>query len=137
MRPAAFLLIAVSASACAASAMTEPRTPKAEKTLQRELAGKVAGAPVSCVPPFRTGDMTIVDDNTVLFRASRNRVYRNDPPGGCSPMSWGGYALVTRSISAQLCRGDIVQIVDVGSGQIAGSCALGDFIPYAVPGSKS
>jgi hypothetical protein len=137
MRPAAFVILAVAASACAASAMTQSRTPKAERTLQRELGGKVAGAPVSCLPPFRPGDMTVVDDNTVLFRASHNRVFRNDPPGGCSPMGWGGYALVTRSTSAQMCRGDIVQIVDVGSGQIAGSCALGDFIPYAVPGTKS
>jgi hypothetical protein len=137
MRPAAFLFLTVAASACAASAMTEPRTPKAERTLQRELAGKVAGAPVSCLPPFRTGDMTVVDDNTVLFKGGHNRVYRNDPPGGCSPMSWGGYTLVTRSNSAQMCRGDIVQVVDVGSGQIAGSCALGDFIPYQIPGTKS
>jgi len=130
MRPAAMLLVAASASACAASAMTEPRTAKAEQALQRELVGKVAGAPVSCLPGFRAGDMTIVDDNTILFRDGRNKVYRNDPPGGCSPMGGSGYALVTRSISSQMCRGDIVHVTDLSSGTVAGSCALGDFVPY-------
>lgn len=130
MRPAAFLLIAASASACAASAMTEPRTAKAEKTLLTQLQGKAAGPPVSCLPPYRSNDMIVVDDNTVLFREGRNKVYRQDPPGGCSPMGSGGYTLVTRSSSSQMCRGDIVQVTDLRSGIIAGSCSLGDFVPY-------
>jgi len=130
MRPAAFLLIAVSASACAASAMTEPRTAKAEAKLQTALQGKVAGAPVSCLPPYRADDMTIIDDNTILFRDSSKRVYRNDPPGGCPPMGSGNYALVRRSINAQMCRGDIVSVVDVTNKINAGSCTLGSFIPY-------
>ena len=130
MRPAAFLLIAVSASACAASAMTEPRTAKAEKTLLTQLQGKAAGPPVSCLPPYRANDMIVVDDNTILFRESRNKVYRQDPPGGCSPMGSGGYTLVTKSIGSQMCRGDIVQVTDLRSGIIAGSCSLGDFVPY-------
>jgi len=130
MRRTALLLIAAAGSACAASAMTEPRTAKAEKTLLTELQGKVAGAPVSCLPPFRTNDMIVVDDNTVLFREGRNKVYRNDPPGGCAPMGNVGYTLVTRSTSSRMCRGEIVQVTDLRSGVVAGSCSLGDFIPY-------
>ena len=130
MRPAAFLLIAISASACAASTMAEPRTARAEQKLAAQLQGKVPGPPVSCLPPYRTNDMIVIDDNTILFRESRNKVYRQDPPGGCSPMGSGGYTLVTKSISSQMCRGDIVQVTDLRSGIIAGSCALGDFVPY-------
>lgn len=130
MRPVAALLVAAAASACASSAVSEPRTAKAELQLQKSLQGKVAGAPVKCLPSTRTGDMTIVDDNTILFRDGRNRVYRNDPLGGCSPMGRGGYTLVTRPITGQTCRGDIVRVVDLSSGMMAGSCSLGDFIPY-------
>jgi hypothetical protein len=130
MRPAALLLIAVSASACAGSAMSEPRTAKAEQRLLTQLQGKVPGPPVSCLPPYRANDMITIDDNTILFRESRNKVYRQEPPGGCSPMGSGGYTLVTRSIGSQMCRGDIVQVTDLRSGIIAGSCALGDFVPY-------
>jgi hypothetical protein len=134
MRPAAFLLIAASASACAASTMTEPRTPKAEKRLLTELQGKVAGPPVACLSSLRNRDMIVIDDNTVLFRDGSRRVYRNDPPGGCAPMGFGGYTLVTRTNSSEMCRGDIVQVTDLRSHVIAGSCALGDFVPYTRPG---
>ena len=137
MRLAAILLVAAAASACAASAANEPRTAKAESEFQRELAGKVAGAPLKCLPSYRSNDMTIIDDNTILYRDGRNRVYRNDPPGGCSPMGNPGYTLVFRPLSGQSCRGDIVRVVDLTSRMTAGSCSLSDFVPYEVPGTKS
>lgn len=130
MRPATVLILTAAASACASSTVSEPRTARAETELQTALAGKVAGAPVKCLPSFRTNDMSIIDDNTILFRDGRNRVYRNDPPGGCSPMGGAGYTLVTRSITGQMCRGDIVRVVDLSSKITAGSCSLGDFIPH-------
>jgi hypothetical protein len=130
LRPATLLLVTAAVSACAASAVSEPRTARAESKLARELAGKVAGPPVKCLPSIRTSDMTIVDDNTILFRDGRNRVYRNDPPGGCSPMGGAGYTLVTRSITGQMCRGDFVQVVDLRSRITAGACSLGEFSPY-------
>lgn len=130
MRPAALLIIAAASSACAASAVGEPRTAMAETALTRALAGKVAGPPVKCLPPLRANDMTIIDDNTILFRQGRNLVYRNDPPGGCSPLSRGRFALVTRTIGSGLCRGDIAQVVDLTTGMSAGACSLGEFVPY-------
>lgn len=130
MRPAALLIIAAASSACAASVAPEPRSAKAETQLAKALAGKVAGPPVDCLPARRTNDMSVIDDNTILFREGRKLVYRNDPPGGCSPMSRSGYALLTRSPTSQMCRGDIVNVVDLTSKITVGSCALGDFIPY-------
>jgi hypothetical protein len=130
MRPLAFIVIAAAAATCASSAISEPRTPKAEAALAKALAGKVAGAPVHCLPPLRTTGMTIIDDNTILFRRNSKLVYRNDPPGGCSPLSRGRFALVTKTIGSGLCRGDIAQVVDTSTGFPAGACALGDFVPY-------
>jgi hypothetical protein len=130
MRPLAFVIISAAAATCASSAISEPRTPKAEVALAKALAGKVAGAPVHCLPPQRTSGMTIIDDNTILFRRSSKLVYRNDPPGGCHPLSQGRFALVTRTTGSSLCRGDIAQVVDTVSRIPAGSCVLGDFVPY-------
>lgn len=130
VRMAALLAVIAAASACAASAVTELRTARAQSELARALAGKVAGPPIKCLPSHRTRDMTIIDDNTILFRDGRNRVYRNDPPGGCSPMGGAGYTLVTRSITGEMCRGDFVQVVDLTSRITAGACSLGEFIPY-------
>lgn len=130
MRPAAFFIIAAAAATCASSAISEPRTPKAEAALAKALAGKVAGKPVDCLPPLRTNGMTVIDENTILFRRNSNLVYRNDPPGGCSPLSQGRFALVTKTPGSGLCRGDIAQVVDTVSRLPAGACALGAFVPY-------
>ena len=131
MRRAIPLLIAAATSACAASTVSEPRTAKAESQLKRELAGKVVDGKVSCLPSYRAGDMVIVDDNTILFRDGRSTIYRNDPPGGCSPIGRGYYTLVTKSVGGSgLCRGDIARVVDLTAKATVGSCALGDFVRY-------
>jgi hypothetical protein len=111
------------------------RGPRAQQELDRYLVGKVAGAAVSCLPDYRTSDMTIVDEQTILFRDGANRVYRNDPPGGCSGAGRPGSTLVIRRFGGTgLCRGEIVQVADLLTGFGGGSCALGDFVPYTTPG---
>ena len=112
------------------------RGPRAQQELDRYLVGKVAGAPVSCLPSFRTNDMTVVDERTILFRDGANRVYRNDPAGGCPGAGQPGYTLVIRNFGGGtgLCRGQIVQVADLQTGSFGGSCVLGDFVPFTTPG---
>jgi hypothetical protein len=99
------------------------------------LAGKVAGKPVSCLPTYHQDDMVIVDDQTIAFRQGRARVYVNHMQGSCSNLG-GGYALVTKQFgNAELCRGDIGQVVDLQNHFTVGSCVFGDFVPYAKPGA--
>lgn len=132
-----FALIALGATlaACSANPVAEPRTAKAETRLREALDGKVAGRAVSCLPPGTSSDMTIIDDNTILFRrGAGSLVYRNDPPGGCSPLGSGFYALVTTTSLSSLCSGDIARVVDTANGMTVGSCSLGDFVPYRTAG---
>lgn len=107
------------------------QSPKAQKELSQALAGRVAGQPVECINNFRgKSRMTVIDDQTILFRDS-GVVYLQKPPGGCSNLDRGTTTLVTRLHgSEQLCAGDINQVVDQNSGIFRGSCAFGQFIPY-------
>jgi hypothetical protein len=117
---------------CACATASEPaadRSAKAQKEYDRLLAGKVAGKAESCLPTYRSNDMTIIDDDTILFRDGRT-VYVNKPLGGCMNLDRSGSALVTRNFGPQLCRGDIATVVDNSSGTTLGSCSLGDFVPY-------
>ena len=66
----------------------------------------------------------------MLFRDGPRRVYRNELLGNCSGVGDQNYALVTNSYSGRLCRGDIAKVVDLQSGMMVGSCAIGDFVPY-------
>jgi hypothetical protein len=137
MRGLSIALIASALAACTTA--PEPmmtRSAEAEAHLDKLLAGKTAGVPVNCLSTFRSGNMVVIDDNTVVFRDSPRRVYRNDFRGGsCNRLGTGSYALVTKSSSTSLCSGDIAQVVDVTSGFTVGSCVLGDFVPYATPRS--
>jgi hypothetical protein len=120
--------------ACATTAAEQPaRSVKSQKEYDMLLAGKVAGAPMSCLPSYHQDDMVIIDEQTIAFRQGRNRVYVNHMQGSCTNLG-GSYALVTKQFgSAQLCRGDIGQVVDLTSRFTVGSCVFGDFVPYSKP----
>jgi hypothetical protein len=128
------LLLASLAGCSAQPEAMAVRTPQAQRELDRFLTGKVAGAPVSCINDSTGKDMTVVDEETLIFRDGANRLYRNDPPGGCPGAGRPGYALVFKLYGGTgLCRGQIVQVTDLQSGTFGGSCSLGDFVPYEKP----
>jgi hypothetical protein len=93
------------------------------------LAGRAAGPAVSCLPPTRTSDMTIIGDGSVVFR-SGNTLYLNTMRGGC-PNLRSHYALLTRQFGGGgLCSGEIAQVVDPTNGISISSCSFGEFVPY-------
>lgn len=135
MRNLAPLLITAALAGCMAAPPPPGPTPRAQERLSELLTGKVAGPPVSCLPSYKANDMVVVDDNTLAFKDSTSRVYVNHPQGGCSSLSAGHTALVTRTPGSGLCRGDIAQVVDTLNGITVGSCVINDFIPYTRPGA--
>ena len=139
MRYLAPLLIGLAISSCTAA--PPPGQPsefaaRQQARLAALTAGKVAGPPMSCLQMYRSGDMIVIDDSTIAFRDGTRRVYLNHMNGGCNGLDYGHNALVTRTTSTELCRGDIAQVLDTGAHITVGSCVFGDFIPYAAPGTR-
>ncbi len=136
MRTLGFALASAAALGGCATAPPQMANPAAEQRLQQLLAGKAAGPARSCLPAYRSSDMTIIDDNTVVFRDGRNRLWRSEMRSGCSRLGSGFYTLVTRTFGGQgPCGGDIAELVDLSSGITTGSCVWGDFVPYTRPGA--
>jgi hypothetical protein len=134
MRCICLLLMASSLAACSTAPEPITRTAKGEGELQRLLAGKAAGPPISCLQSYRANDMSVIDDSTIAFRRGRDTVYVNHLRGACSNLGTGFYTLVTRTPGSNgLCRGDIAEVADVQNGITVGSCVLGDFTPYTRP----
>jgi hypothetical protein len=133
MRSISLLLIGAALAGCSTTAQPPAmRSAENQAQLQRLLAGKVAGPPVSCLPNTRADDMTVIDEDTVVFRQSGNRVYVGHMAGGCSMLGHAGYALLTKQLgSSGLCHGDIATVVDTHNGFTVGSCVIGDFVPYS------
>ena len=113
----------------AAFAMQARADPPAA-ALAKALHGlRPAGPPQDCIGLREADSTQIVDENIIVYRGT-GRAYVNRPPGGCLGLK-PDRALVTRTPSARLCRGDIATVLDPVSHTEWGSCALGDFEPYA------
>ena len=123
-------------SACTTSNLDAPPqfSAREEKELARLLENKVPGEPVTCISSFKSSDLRALGDNTLVYRASKDLVYRNTLQGGCSGLSRGDTLVMNRTSASQYCRGDIARVVNLMSGAMTGSCALGDFIPYRTSG---
>ena len=135
MRGISLLLMGAALVGCSTTAAPPAmRSAQSQAQFQRLLAGKVAGPSVSCLPSTRANDMTVIDEDTVIFRQSGNHFYVGHMQGGCSNLGRPGYALLTKQIgSSGLCHGDIATVIDTHSGFTVGSCTIGDFIPYSGP----
>jgi len=136
MRSIPLLVVGAALVACTTTAAEQPTRSAAKQSEYEHLvAGKVAGPPVSCLPTYRQNEMVVIDERTIAFRDGGRRTYVNHMQGACSNLG-GTYALVTRTFgSAQLCRGDIGQVVDLTNHFTVGSCVFGDFVPYTKPAS--
>ena len=127
------LLLPILLAGCSAGVATEPvRNAKAETRLNQLLAGKVAGRTQSCIPTREADRQTVIDERTILYRVSANKVYRNDIPGGCPGLD-SRSTLIRRTTGSGLCSGEIFQVRDAGTGFDKGSCAFGEFTEYRRP----
>lgn len=125
-------------ASCATTATPEARSVRAQAELTRLLGTRVAGRPQQCLPNYRTSDLTIIDENTILYRDGANRVWRNDLRGPCNGLGRPGTALLTKQFGGTgMCSGEIAQVIDTQNGFTVGSCALGDFVPYTGPGPRA
>jgi len=135
MRVISLLLAGGLLASCTTAPGPVARSDK-DKELAMLLNGKVAGRPMSCLPHYQSGDMRVIDENTIAFRDGSRRTFVAHMNGGCSNLGSGGSALVTHQFgTADLCRGDIARVVDTLNGITIGSCAFGDFTPYVRPGA--
>lgn len=115
---------------CATGQQSPPQlTEKQAVALEKELAGKEEGKPVTCISQRPQTSFRAISDNVLLYKVSSRLIYKNEVLGTCSGLTRGS-ALVTQVYGSQLCRGDIARTVDFTVGIPTGSCALGDFVPY-------
>jgi hypothetical protein len=127
----AFILPLITLAACGEMDSTPaPLTEKQTERLDRELAGKVAGTPLNCISDFQTTNMIRISDEILLYRVSRNLVYKNNLRSSCRGLARDNDIVVSEQFGSQKCRGDILKLVDRTSGIPGPVCSLGEFVPY-------
>ena len=137
MRGISLLLLGATFASCTTAPPAPTRSARSERQFQELVSGKVAQAPISCLPAQRTNDMAVIDDHTIVYKYGTGRVYVAHMQDGCTNLGGPGpYALVTRVVGANgPCRGDIADVVDTLGHMTVGSCTYGDFTPYVRPGA--
>lgn len=128
------VVISLLAIALAGSAVAADRAPRQtdEEKLATALNGLVPDKPMDCLIDRNQASQIEAYGPTILYKVSKNLIYRNDTGGGCEHIA-NGDILVTQSISGRLCRGDIGRTVSTSPRFETGSCALGSFTAYRRP----
>lgn len=97
----------------------------------RDLTGRVAGRPQSCISSFSSQSLRIVDSATLAYDSGRtiwvNRL--GAPCPGLRPLD----TLIVEVHGGQYCRGDLVRGMTPGTSIPGAMCPLGDFVPYRLP----
>ena len=128
------LLVGLS-TAMIAGCTTSPSasdTQVADAKIQQMVAGKVASAPMSCIPEYQSSTSSTVGSHAIAFDVNPALVYLSDTTGtGCEGLSDPTNSLIIKSRGPTgLCSGDQVQVRNLHTGIMVGACTLGDFVRY-------
>jgi hypothetical protein len=118
------LLIGLLWAAGCASTVAEPINEEAaEKLASFERTGEVT----TCLSVSRITSITAVDERTLLIRSGVNDYYVSDLSGDCNGATRGSNRFEYSTSTSQLCRNEIIRVVDNTGGFLAGSCGMGSF----------
>jgi hypothetical protein len=120
--------LVVSANALAAG----KDDPAAE--LAKLLEGRVAGPPVNCISLSQVQGTRVIDHTAIVYDFGTT-IYVNYPRGSANSLS-SDDILLTKTYSTQLCKMDIVRMVDRTGHFPKSFVSLGQFIPYKRPAAE-
>jgi hypothetical protein len=119
-----FLLVCVLAAAgCASTPGERVNEAAAAKLAEFDRTGDVQ----SCLNTRNIDSITAVDERTLLVRVGVNTYYVNDLSGRCSGATGISNRFEYKTSTGQLCRNDILKVVDNSNGFLVGSCGVGSF----------
>lgn len=99
--------------------------------LAKLLEGRVAGPPVTCIDLHQAQGHRVIDHTAIVYDFGPT-IYVNYPRSGASSLS-SDDILLTKTFGTQLCKMDIVRMVDRTGGFPKSFVSLGPFIPYKRP----
>lgn len=137
MRSMSFLIAGTILASCTTAPAppgAQMRSASGQRAYESLITGRVAGQPISCLPTYQQNDMSVIDGQSIAFRASSRTAYLVRFTPGCELLDAGHYALLSRQFGGnQLCRGDIQQVVDLTNHITVGSCTVAAIVPYSRP----
>lgn len=109
--------------ACANAPKEEVNENAAEKLAQFERTGEVT----SCIGLRQISQITPVTESTFLVRVGAGDYYANDVSGRCNGATRNSTRLEYATTLSELCRNELIRVVDNATGVQVGGCGLGSF----------
>lgn len=119
-----FMILAALAAAGCATAAGEPVN---EVAAARLANLQRTGDKQTCLNLTLINEITAVDEKTLLIRSGANNWYVSDLARRCNGVVSRGNRIEYTTSLSQLCRNDILRIVDNTNGFLTGSCGMGSF----------
>ncbi|HBK90043.1 MAG TPA: hypothetical protein DDZ68_00080 [Parvularcula sp.] len=117
------VLFALAAAGCATTAGEPVNEGAAARLAGLQRTGEVK----TCLNLTLLNEITAVDEKTLLIRSGANNWYVSDLKTRCRGVVGRGARIEYSTSLSQLCRNDILRIVDNTNGFLTGSCGMGSF----------
>lgn len=115
--------------ALAASGLLVATVASAQSVPRSQQLWTADGAPVNCISLQSIRSTHVVDDRTINFVISNNRMFANTLPRACSGLGMNR-AFSHNSRTTQLCSVNTITVVRSGGNRSTGpGCGLGQFQP--------
>ncbi len=125
-------VILISAAALALSGCAQPGAPSDTAAFARELAGRVAGPPQSCVGTMQGQNLRVVDAHTVALESGRT-MWVNHLTSECPALAPLNTVIIEPQLGSHYCSGDHVRGLEPGAIIPGPTCFLGQWVPYRRP----
>ena len=102
----------------------------AERRAKELAAYQPVGEPVNCISINRIRSTKIIDNQTIDFKMSGGKIYRNTLPNNCPSLAMED-RFSYRTSTNQLCSVDTIRVLQNFGGQLSEGpgCGLGKFQP--------
>ena len=120
-------LAAIGMAASAASAQSERQARQIAAADERLAEFTVTGETDTCLSLRQVERVRPLDDTRFLIETRGGDSYLSEIRGRCSGAADNFTYLQYRTSGSQLCRGEIVQVLDQSTRMLRGSCSLGEF----------
>lgn len=117
------LIGAIVVAGCATAGAEPVNESAAAKLAEYDRTGDVT----SCLNVTQIASIEAVDEKTLLIRSGVNNYYVSDLSSRCNGATRGSTRFEYTTSTPQLCRNQILRIVDNGGGFLTGSCGMGSF----------
>jgi hypothetical protein len=123
------ILISAAAMSAASCTAPPPGTPNDTANFTREIAGRVAGQPQSCIPTMQSTNLRVIDGQTLAYDQGAT-VWVNRLAARCPAIEPLNTVIVEPQLGTQYCRGDHIRGLEPGAIIPGPTCFLGEWVPY-------